>query len=230
MKRPENRAGDGMVFEAGKKIRVLVCDGEKLILSIISRILIQADYEVSAVASPAEGIALFRRNAFAAVITGVLMEPVDGFTFREMLRAIDKTVPIVFLTSLTGSSDHSLLNRIMQDPCSYFIPEESDKQLMLNKLDQILLAYRAERAQDSTQERLCEELALASSIQRGMLPPYVYFGDHFEYSCLYRPLQKISGDLYEHLPLSDTKGVVVFGDLSGHGIHSALAMIAVQAF
>ena len=211
-----------------KKIRILVCDDEKLTLAMISRVLVSANYEVVAVTSPLEGIAEFKSSPFAAVITDVMMEPVDGFIFREMIRACSKTVPVVFLTSLVGGSDHYHLNMIMQDPCSYFIPKQSGKQLLLNKLDQILMAYRAERAQDLARARLREELSLASGIQRAMLPPYVYTGKFFEYSCLYRPLHKISGDLYERLPISDSCGVFVCGDLSGHGSHSALARIAVQ--
>lgn len=231
MNRPENRTDGRTVSAGGKRIRVLVCDDKKLIRSMISRILVPADYEVEAAASPAEGIALFKSNPFEVVITDVSTEPVDGFAFREMLRAIDRTVPIVFLTGRICGSDHDLLNTIMQDPRSYFLPKQSGRQLMLNKLDQILSACRAEYPRDAAQEhRVGEELALAGSIQRALLPPNVYSGDHFEYSCLYRPLHKISGDLYEHLPVSGTSGMVIFGDLSGHGIHSALAMTAVLSF
>lgn len=230
MLKPAPKTGRKAATVTREKIRILICDDEKLILTIISRILTSANYEVVTTTSPVEGIAAFKSGSFAAVITDVMMEPVDGFIFREMIRACNKTIPIVFLTSLIGGSDHYLLNMITQDPCSYFIPKQSGKLLLLNKLDQILMAYRTERAQNFAQNRLREELALASNIQRAMLPPYVYSGNCFEYSCLYRPLHKISGDLYERLPITDSRGIMVFGDLSGHGIHSALAMIAVQSF
>ena len=63
-----------------------------------------------------------------------------------------------------------------------------------------------------------------------MLPPWVYFGKNYEFSFYYRPFSKVSGDLFEWLPLGEDQALFIFGDISGHGTHSALAMTAVQSF
>ena len=63
-----------------------------------------------------------------------------------------------------------------------------------------------------------------------MLPPWVYFSESYEFSCFYKPFSRVSGDLFEWLPLDEDRALFIFGDVSGHGTHSALAMTAVQSF
>ena len=101
---------------------------------------------------------------------------------------------------------------------------------MLAKLNQVITAYLAENAMNQLQSKIARNWFLASLQQQAMLPPWVYFNRTYEFSCLYRPFTRVSGDVFQWLPLDEDRALFVFGDISGHGTHSALAMNAIQSF
>ena len=70
---------------------------------------------------------------------------------------------------------------------------------------------------------------MATEVQQTVLPPWIYLDNNCEFSYIYRPYFKISGDLFDWFPLGHDHYLMVFGDISGHGIHSALTMVAVQS-
>lgn len=68
------------------------------------------------------------------------------------------------------------------------------------------------------------DLALASSMQRMLLPRDTVRHDSIEINARYLPAQQVSGDLYDVLPLSPTRLGVVVADVSGKGIAASLLM------
>lgn len=74
------------------------------------------------------------------------------------------------------------------------------------------------------QEKLNQELSLASEIQRSFLPTTLPQSDVFEYAYHYRPAHNIGGDFYDLLEVNETTQYFVIGDVSGKGIPAALQM------
>lgn len=72
--------------------------------------------------------------------------------------------------------------------------------------------------------RLDRELGLAGSIQKLLLPQYIPQAHSLDISTIYRPAQKIGGDLYDVFDLGGGRIAVVVADVSGHGISAALLM------
>lgn len=68
------------------------------------------------------------------------------------------------------------------------------------------------------------DLALASSIQQMLLPRNVATLAGLDLDARYLPAQKVGGDLYDILPLSDTRVGLVVADVSGKGIPASLLM------
>lgn len=212
------------------KAKALLLDDDKLVRIAITAFLKDSDLVVESTSNAQDAIEMIQKTHFDVVITDIMMEPIDGFAFRDLVRSYNRLVPILFLTSLVNGVDNALLNRIMTDPYSYYIPKNASKLFLVNKLKQALHASEAIRERNQMEEKIEKSLELASLIQRSMLPPWAHFSDAYEFSCFYHPLNKISGDLFEWIPLSESSCLLVFGDVSGHGTHSALAMMAVQAF
>lgn len=210
--------------------RILLCDDERLVLFMIANILRSAGYEVVAVSTPAEGVDALRHYSFAAVITDVMMEPVDGFAFRDMIRAQDEKIPVIFLTSLLNYDSNTTLNLIMQDRWSYFVPKSAGKAFLLNRLNQIVQMGRVVEEIDNERKRANQEMSFAGMIQLSMLPPRVGMAARYSYGCVYRPMWKVSGDTFYWRVHNPDSCTFVFGDLCGHGIHSALSMVATQTF
>lgn len=158
-----------------------------------------------------------------------MMDSVDGFKFRDMIRNYNKRIPIIFLTSLMDDIDNSLINQIMKDSYSYYLNKNFTRTSLLEKLDQVVRAYQAQNEISQLEKKIESDLELAAQVQTAMLPPWIRFTECYEFSFIYRPLFKISGDLFEWIPIDPQSCLCVFGDISGHGIHSALTMTAVQS-
>ncbi len=78
-------------------------------------------------------------------------------------------------------------------------------------------------------QRLEKELALARSIQRGLLPeaPPRYPG--FDIAVRHETSLHVGGDYYDFIPLSDSICLFVVADVEGKGAASAMVMSNVQA-
>lgn len=72
--------------------------------------------------------------------------------------------------------------------------------------------------------RLDQELGLAGSIQKLLLPHYIPQAHSLEVATVYRPAQQIGGDLYDVFDLGGGRIAAIVADVSGHGISAALLM------
>ena len=68
------------------------------------------------------------------------------------------------------------------------------------------------------------DLSLASGIQQMLLPRQAVTFSGLDLDARYTPAQKVSGDLYDLIPLSDTRLGVVVADVSGKGVPASLLM------
>ena len=212
-----------------RKYNVLVLDDEKFILLTVAACLKSGPYVVTTAERAEDALNAFKQKHFDAILSDIMMDSVDGFRFRDMIRNYNKRIPIIFLTSLMDDIDNSLINRIMKDSYSYYLNKSFTRSGLLEKLDQAVKTYQAQNEISQLEKKIESDLELATQVQNAMLPPWVHFTDSYLFSFIYRPLFKISGDLFEWIPISPTSCLCVFGDISGHGIHSALAMTAVQS-
>lgn len=212
-----------------RKYSVLVLDDEKFILLTVAACLKSGPYQVTTCDRAEEALNAFKQKKFDAILSDIMMDSVDGFRFRDMIRNYNKRIPIIFLTSLMDDIDNSLINRIMKDNYSYYLNKNFTRSSLLEKLDQVVKTYQAQNEISQLEKKIESDLELATQVQNAMLPPWIRFTDSYVFSYIYRPLFKISGDLIEWIPISPTSCLCVFGDISGHGIHSALAMTAVQS-
>lgn len=210
--------------------RVLLVSHTPLLQFSLSNFFKDTDISITAAGSSAEALEYMQRETFDAIIFEIGSDGDGSLQFRKNVRLSDIKIPILFMTPLFYWSDVKLLDRIVEDPHSYYIPENADRKFMTAKLQQVIHACQAENSLKSLQNTISRNWFLAGVLQQAMLPPWVYFGGNYEFSCFYRPFTQVSGDLFEWLPLGEDEALFIFGDISGHGTHSALAMTAVQSF
>ena len=218
------------VMAVSKNYRVLLVSCNELVTFSLENFFTDSDITVITVFRKADGIKRLKQDKFDAVITDICQDLDEGLSLRREIRELDPNIPILFLTPLFYWSDVRLLDQIVEDPHSYYIPENADRKFMLAKLTQVIGAYQAENSLNLLKAKIARNWFLASLLQQTMLPPWVYFCEKYEFSCLYRPFTRVSGDLFEWLPLDEGRALFIFGDVSGHGTHSALAMTAIQSF
>lgn len=207
--------------------RILLVDNERLARFAISALLKTSRFEVTAVESPEKGLAELQAHPYDLVLSDVMMGTMDGFAFREAVRGFNAHIPIVFLTALVHSPTNQLQERIAADVHSSYVPKNARRDVLLARIRQAVSGYRAEREAAELKAALRADLEVAAHVQSALLPPPVALGPKFFYSALSCPHDIVTGDFCHWKKLTDEAGVLVFGDISGHGTSAALAMAAV---
>jgi len=170
------------------------------------------------------------RMRFDAILSDVMMGEIDGFAFRDMVRQVDPKVPIVFVTSVVNDYGNWLLDKISSDVRSYFVGKGMSREQLQLRLRQIIDSNRSEDESERILNTYNSSLEMASVVQHSLLPQWTAAEKSYHYGVAWNPYEKVSGDLYEWIRLASDKVLLVIGDVSGHGIRSALAMTAIQAF
>jgi len=98
---------------------------------------------------------------------------------------------------------------------------------LLEKNRELTRAYeelRAAQAQLVEKERLEAELQVARSIQRSFLPRTAPRLSGYDLGMLIEPVSSVGGDLFDFVRLRGDRLGIAVGDVSGHGVGSALFM------
>ena len=211
-----------------KQPNILVLDDERFILVTVKSCLKGENFNVTTADDVQVALSEFKRGNFDVIVTDILMSSIDGFKFRDLIREYNKTVPIIFLTSLLDGIDNSLLSRITSDQHSYYLNKSFTKKALLEVLHKALSVSQAMDGVEALQKQIEADLDLASQVQRMMLPRWCVIERSYAASYLYEPRYKVSGDLFEMVDLGGDRCLCVIGDVAGHGIHAALCMAPLQ--
>ena len=214
------------------KTAILVVDDERFIRLVLCRTLKSVGYVPVEAASVDEALQILKEwpHAFSAVISDIMMGTMDGFDFRSLVRAVDKSMPFFFMTALDPEEGSGFLKRIVTDPLSYYLPKAVGPQVLLKRVQQVVASRRVERFIEHQMEETKRSLQLAAHIQRSMLPVRSYVDDKAFYATWWQPKEIVSGDIYEVIPIGSRARLFILGDIQGHGTAAALAMTAVQSF
>jgi len=216
-----------------EKTKILVIDDERLIRMTLNAKLRQIGYTAVCVASIPEAVVLLNdggHKQYKAIITDIMMGDMDGFVFRDIVRGMDESMPIFFMTALDPEEGSGFLKRIMEDSYSFYLPKSINPNMLLKRVQSIVDSRRVEEFIKAKDREVMESMTLGAHLQRSMLPPRVRITDTDFYTYWWKPKDFVSGDLLEVMPLPDGGNLYVLGDIQGHGTSAALSMMAVQSF
>jgi sigma-B regulation protein RsbU (phosphoserine phosphatase) len=115
----------------------------------------------------------------------------------------------------------SMVTQRMKNSENATIEDLREKNLQLRQAYRQLEAAQAELIE---KERLERELEVARGIQSSILPADVPQLAGFEFAASMAPMSAVGGDFYDFLHLPDGRFGVAIGDVSDHGVASALLM------
>jgi serine phosphatase RsbU (regulator of sigma subunit) len=106
-----------------------------------------------------------------------------------------------------------------------------EKQVLRACADQFALMIENARLTDRVveQETLRRDIALASDVQRRLLPDAPPRAEGVEFAASSVPARRIGGDYYDFVELRDHGTGIALADVSGKGVAAALIMSVVQA-
>ncbi len=103
------------------------------------------------------------------------------------------------------------------------------RECMIERLSRELNLTRAAHGGLSGQmAQLHEELNLASSVQRELLPRELPCVDGLDFGVLFRPAGFVSGDVYDCVRIAERRVAFLLADAVGHGVPAALLTMVIS--
>lgn len=166
-----DNADETPVLSGNRNYRVLLYSRDELITFSLQNFFKDSDIFVLVAETPEDGLNLLEDEKPDVVITELCSGPDVAIRFRQQIRRVNENIPILFMTPLFYWSDGKLLDRIVEDPHSYYIPDNADRKFMVAKLTQVVSASRSEDSLRHLKSRIARNWFLASLLQQAMLPP-----------------------------------------------------------
>jgi len=125
------------------KNQILLVSENNLVRFTLQNFFKDSALVITATQRPEEGLKLLRKERFDAVIAEIGTDSEASIQFRKDIRQHDGKIPVLFMTPLFYWSGGRLLDQIVEDPHSYYIPENADRQFMEAKLMQVISSCQA---------------------------------------------------------------------------------------
>jgi DNA-binding response OmpR family regulator len=99
-----------------RPFRVLVIDDDRHVRSLLGDLMSVWGYEADVAADGTEGLALFGRRSYDAVLTDVAMANVTGLDVAAVVRDIDPSVAVILFTAFMGGIDGDVRYTVLRKP------------------------------------------------------------------------------------------------------------------
>jgi sigma-B regulation protein RsbU (phosphoserine phosphatase) len=108
-----------------------------------------------------------------------------------------------------------------------------NKKKLETTLEKLRVAVRKKAKYSKHLEKIIAALNVAQEVQQSLLPQYSPRDDRFDLAGSSQYCDETGGDYYDYIELPDTGSdvyAIAVGDVSGHGISSALLMASIRAY
>ena len=218
---------------------ILVVDDDTDILALLEMSLTSDGFKVITASDGMEGLERAKTDHPDLILLDVMMPYMDGLQVIEKLKSDSDTssIPVLWITAKSQTEDKL---KGLETGGDDYITKPFDLREVSARINAVLgrtrpvkyinplISAMGEGFSEEGVAELGSHLQAAAEIQMKLLPdkPPVYPG--FEFATMFRSSTSVSGDLYDFIPLSDTRIGVVLGDVKGHGIPAALLMVMIQ--
>jgi serine phosphatase RsbU (regulator of sigma subunit) len=211
--------------------RVLIVDDDPNLLAGFRRQL-RRKVDLETVESGPEGLDAIRRNGpFSVVVSDYCMPEMNGVEFLAQVRAL---APETVRMMLTGSGDlHAAIQAINLGNIFRFLTKPCGTEELLEALRAGIGEYRRTHKERKFNRRTRRSLTQAMEVQQGMLPTAGPALEGLEISGRSIFCDQTGGDYYDYFENGGADGRlvrIVVGDVSDHGLSSALLMTSARAF
>lgn len=211
--------------------KVLFVDDDPKVLAGIRRQL-RKKVPLETVESGRAGLeAICANGPFSVVVTDYCMPGMNGI---EFLKRVRQAAPETVRMLLTGSADlDAAIQAVNQGNIYRFLTKPCSPEQLTEALDSGIKQYRHTRRERKFNQRTRRWLDQAMEVQQNLMPrssPGIEGIDIYGRSIY---CDHTGGDYYDYFEKAGTDGMkfyVVVGDVSDHGLPSALLMTTARAF
>ena len=186
-------------------------------------------YQLLFAKSGVEALACLEREPDVdLVITDLNMPDMDGLT---LLGELSSRAPDPRSVVMSAYDDMSNIRAAMALGAADFVVKPVDFDDMRETIARTLRGLDQWREALRNRQQLLtlrQELDLAGSIQRSVLPPEFPDLEGYEFDALVQPAGEVTGDFYDVMPLPGGRIGLVIADVSGKGVPAAVMMMATR--
>ena len=211
--------------------RVLFVDDDPKILAAFQRQL-RKKMTIETVESGAAGLEVLRSGGpFSVVVTDYCMPSMNGIEFLSRAREI---APETVRMLLTGSADlGTAIQAVNQGNIFRFLTKPCSPDNLLEAVQTGIHEYRRTHRERKFNKRSRRWLTQAMEVQQNLLPNGGSVWDGLDIAGRSLFCDQTGGDYYDYFEKSDSTSrtiSIVAGDVSDHGLPSALLMTTARAF
>jgi len=213
------------------KDKVLLVDDDAMVLAGLKRQL-RSHFIIDTALSGEEAVKQVQENGPYAVIVSDFMMP--GMNGIEFLSCVKKTDPDTVRMMLTGTADMPTAIRAVNEGSIFqFHPKPCPADTLCQAIQSAIGEYRKVVYHQRQLNNFKSSLAQASRVQQKLMPKSDPQVDGFDIAGRSIWCDETGGDYYDFLyPAANGKKriSIVVGDVTDHGISSALLMTTARAF
>lgn len=222
--------------EASPLPAILLVDDNHQNLQLLGTILKEnIDCSISVATSGSEALRIFDSVAPDLILLDVIMPELDGYEVCRRMKAGagSSDVPVIFITA-HRDTDHIV--RGFEAGGADYVGKPFDPVELIARVRTQLELRRSQqemkRINDelrSRNDKMENDLKVAQSVQKSIIrmDRPVYRGLAIDFR--YHPMDRISGDYFAFFPGDDDTLGFFIGDVSGHGVASALFIALVKS-
>jgi sigma-B regulation protein RsbU (phosphoserine phosphatase) len=211
--------------------KVLLVDDIKENINVLVQAL-KDDYKLGFALDGKSALKYAQTQKPDLILLDIMMQGMDGFEVSRRLKSDDRTkdIPFIFITAIdeienkTAGFELGAVDYITK-------PFEVLEVKARVQTHLSLLVARRQLAKQNKQMR--HSLSLAMEVQQNLIPANDPENDEFDIAGQTIYCDETGGDYYDYLEMTQKNSeclAVVVGDVSGHGIPSALLMASARAF
>ncbi len=214
---------------------VIFVDDEINILSSLERHLIREDYQKHFCNSAAEALKILSQERVHLIVSDIRMPEMNGL---ELLKIVREKHPETIRMVLSGTSDSSMvIDAINKGEIFRYLNKPLAESKELRTVISQALEFYALKLREkellhelklknteliSWKSKMSNELKIAEKLQLKLLEVLSLDDPNFSAVYAYEPSYSIGGDYFDLIKLPEDKFCVYIGDVSGHGVGSAL--------
>lgn len=211
-------------LKARRAARILVVDDNATNREVMAEILKSANYEVILAEGGQEALEKMRQEDFNLVLLDLMMPEVSGEDVMETMKkeGLLISVPVILITARASDEDRILGLTLGAD--DYLAKPILSQELLLrvrNLLERNQYV-RTQKEHDVVEQMLFAAQNTERDASHHALPSHLKLAD------LYTPAENTGGDWFGYDYHEASKRLYIcLGDVTGHGVHSALVTLAV---
>src|SRR3972149_4753627 len=218
----------------GDTHNILIADDDPAIQRLLKDFLEGLGYKVTSAMDGDTAIMELQKNHYDLLISDVIMPGTDGIALIKIIRGMERyhNLPIIMLSGKSNTPTkvaafESLADDYVTKPFDFDeIGSRVKTQLRLKQLQENL--EEKNRLPLYRNLELHPHHAVEKHIQQQHHPLDVKEIYGIRISSIYKPVDKVGGDIFDLLPFGNGKIGIFIGDVSGHGVPSAFLNIVLR--